>query len=102
MHEAGIHVDGLMKDQRNYQSLNPQELGREHRMVLGKHSGTGLLRQTYADLGFELEQAQLELLLQQVRRYATTNKRSPDHGQLLAFLNDLQINSADSPLLVLQ
>lgn len=102
MHEAGIHVDGLMKDRRNYQALNPEELGREHRMVLGKHSGTGFLRQTYADLGFELEQMQLEFLLQQVRRYATEHKRSPDSSQLLAFLADMNLNSIDNALLAIQ
>jgi len=96
VHEAGIHVDGLMKDKRNYQSLNPKELGREHQLVLGKHSGTRLLKQTYSELGVELNNWQLELLLQQVRRFATANKRSPDNNQLLMFLEDIQIRGLDS------
>jgi homocitrate synthase NifV len=37
-HEAGIHVDGLMKDRRNYTYLDPNLLGREHKVVMGKHS----------------------------------------------------------------
>ena len=40
-HEAGIHVDGLCKNPLNYQGFDPIEVGREHRMVLGKHSGSG-------------------------------------------------------------
>ncbi|MCG8010134.1 MAG: homocitrate synthase, partial [Candidatus Thiodiazotropha weberae] len=32
-HEAGIHVDGLMKDRRNYQGVDPAELGRDHQFV---------------------------------------------------------------------
>ena len=38
-HESGIHVDGLLKDRRNYENFAPEELGRTHRLVLGKHSG---------------------------------------------------------------
>ncbi|PKM68354.1 MAG: homoaconitate hydratase [Firmicutes bacterium HGW-Firmicutes-2] len=38
-HEAGIHVDGLIKDRRNYTYLDPAILGREHHMVMGKHFG---------------------------------------------------------------
>ncbi len=38
-HEAGIHVDGLMKDQLTYTFLAPEMLGREHSFVFGKHSG---------------------------------------------------------------
>ena len=38
-HESGIHVDGLLKDVRNYQHLDPLLLGRQNKFVLGKHSG---------------------------------------------------------------
>ncbi len=38
-HESGIHVDGLLKDQRTYQSLDPRLLGRCNEIVIGKHSG---------------------------------------------------------------
>ncbi|MEZ5671138.1 MAG: hypothetical protein R3E08_01670 [Thiotrichaceae bacterium] len=36
-HEAGIHVDGLLKDPLNYQGVDPQEVGRQHQFILGKH-----------------------------------------------------------------
>ncbi len=38
-HESGIHVDGLIKNPLNYETFSPSEVGREHRTVLGKHSG---------------------------------------------------------------
>lgn len=38
-HESGIHVDGLLKDIRTYQHLDPALLGRDNQFVLGKHSG---------------------------------------------------------------
>lgn len=42
-HEAGIHVDGLMKDQAIYTYLDPKSVGRKHRFVRGKHSGKSML-----------------------------------------------------------
>ena len=88
-HEAGIHVDGLMKDNRNYQSLCPSELGREHQFVLGKHSGTRQLVAHYQKLGIHLNQTQANALLQQVRRYATQFKRSPNRHTLMGFYSEL-------------
>ncbi len=38
-HEAGIHVDGLIKDPMTYEYLLPASVGRERQFVFGKHSG---------------------------------------------------------------
>jgi len=89
-HEAGIHVDGLLKDPRNYQGVDPAELGRGHRLVLGKHSGRGAVRRAYADLlhlDLDLEQAGRVLPL--VRRFVTLAKRPPRSGDMIGFLRDI-------------
>jgi 2-isopropylmalate synthase len=38
-HEAGIHQDGMLKDSRTYQIVDPAELGLAMTLPLGKHSG---------------------------------------------------------------
>ncbi len=88
-HEAGIHVDGLLKDRRNYQGLDPHELGREHNLVLGKHSGTQALVRAYQAMGIEPEAWQLPALLQQVRALVTRHKRAPSNSELMALLDSL-------------
>ena len=87
-HEAGIHVDGLMKDLRNYQGVDPAELGREHRFVLGKHSGSRAIVQAYAGMGVQLTRQQAESLLLQVRRFAGCHKRPPALEDLRRFYAD--------------
>lgn len=82
-HEAGIHVDGLLKDARNYQGLDPLELGRSHELILGKHSGGKMLRQVYRELNIELLDWQVPVLLQQVRVLVTATKRSPLDEELM-------------------
>lgn len=89
-HEAGIHVDGLLKDARNYQGVDPAELGRRHRLVLGKHSGTRGVRQAYAELlRLELADEQAERVLPLVRRFVTETKRSPARRDLRRFLAEI-------------
>lgn len=89
-HEAGIHVDGLLKDPLNYQGIDPAELGRTHRFVLGKHSGRHALCQAYAEqLHCELAPEQAELVLVLLRRFVTETKRSPEPGDLRRFLVEI-------------
>ncbi|MBT3093382.1 MAG: homocitrate synthase [Candidatus Thiodiazotropha endolucinida] len=84
-HEAGIHVDGLMKDRCNYQGVDPRELGRDHRFVLGKHSGSHAIIQAYAEIGMQLTRAQAESVLERVRQHAVEHKRTPNSGDLRRF-----------------
>lgn len=84
-HEAGIHVDGLLKDPLNYQGVDPIRLGRNHSFVLGKHSGTHAVCNAYAELGIQVSREQAEQLLSQVRRFVTTTKRIPSSHDLKDF-----------------
>jgi len=84
-HEAGIHVDGLIKDRLNYQGVDPNEMGRDHTLVLGKHSGTHAVQRVYANLDVSLDRQQAECILQQIRSYVTRVKRPPGEYELLDF-----------------
>lgn len=86
-HEAGIHVDGLLKDLNNYQGIDPAELGRQHRLVLGKHSGRQAIRLAYEQLlHLDIDASQAERVLPQLRRFVTETKRPPARADLRRFL----------------
>ena len=87
-HESGIHVDGLSKNPLNYQGFDPVEVGREHRVVLGKHSGSRAVRNAYAGLGIPLTDAQAQGILLRIREHATVTKRAPDGEELRLFYLD--------------
>ncbi|HET7571413.1 MAG TPA: hypothetical protein VFJ77_01955, partial [Gaiellaceae bacterium] len=53
-HEAGIHQDGMLKDPRTYQIVDPQEVGVRMTLPLGKHSGRHAFAQALAERGVEL------------------------------------------------
>lgn len=84
MHEAGIHVDGLIKNPVNYQSLDPALFGRSHRIVLGKHSGSGAVVHALAAMGIHVADEEAARVLQQVRQFAICNKRAPETTELEA------------------
>ncbi|MDP5241340.1 homocitrate synthase [Uliginosibacterium sp. 31-16] len=89
-HESGIHVDGLLKDPANYQGFDPAIVGREHRVVLGKHSGTRAVKSVFAALGRQLGDLEASLMLEMVRRFVAREKRTPDESELMLFFEGLQ------------
>ncbi len=88
-HESGLHVDGILKDPLNYQGVDPALLGREHRLVLGKHSGSAAVLRCFADMGVELSREQASLLLPGIRRFAALHKRPPSELELQGFYRSL-------------
>jgi homocitrate synthase NifV len=89
-HEAGIHVDGLLKDPHNYQSFDPAEVGRRHTLVLGKHSGTCGVIRAYDEIGLRIDEAGAQGILPRIREYAMQHKCTPDARELLRFHRQLQ------------
>ncbi len=85
-HEAGIHVDGLLKHPDNYQGFDPQEVGQQHRIVLGKHSGSRAVEVVYANLGLPLATGEAEGLLAAVRQFVAQHKHPPESADLRALL----------------
>ncbi|MDD5273408.1 MAG: homocitrate synthase [Methylovulum sp.] len=88
-HEAGIHVDGLLKDPHNYQGVDPAIVGRSHQLVLGKHSGTQGVIHAYQQLGISVNRHQAQSLLLQVRRFVSEHKQTPAACDLNRFHQNL-------------
>ncbi len=82
-HEAGIHVDGLLKDPDTYQGFDPSEVGRSHTLVVGKHSGSHGIMAAYARMGLSLSPVEARELLPDIRAFAERAKRSPADHELL-------------------
>ncbi|MCE5329942.1 2-isopropylmalate synthase [bacterium] len=60
-HEAGIHQDGMLKDRSTYEILKPEDIGLSaSKLILGKHSGRHAFVKRLEDLGFNLNEAEIE------------------------------------------
>jgi 2-isopropylmalate synthase len=80
-HEAGIHQDGMLKDVRTYQIIDPESVGVRMTLPLGKHSGRHAFARACAELGHTLEG---DVLDRAFRRF----KERADLGGLVA-LDDI-------------
>jgi homocitrate synthase NifV len=74
-HESGIHCRGLLADQRTYEAFQPEEAGHApSQFVLGRHSGTGVLRHKLETLKLSIPDELLPVLLGEIRQLAAQQK----------------------------
>ncbi|MEM2906868.1 MAG: 2-isopropylmalate synthase, partial [Candidatus Odinarchaeota archaeon] len=73
-HESGIHTDGMMKDTRMYEPFDPEIIGRKRKYVIGKHSGKSIIKNTLKELGIELAEDQLLILVDKLKTLADKDK----------------------------
>lgn len=78
-HEAGIHQDGMLKDRSTYEIMRPEDVGIPRtELVLGKHSGRHALKQKLVDLGYQLNDEQLNKVFEAFKVLADKKKEIYD------------------------
>ncbi len=87
-HEAGIHQDGMLKHEATYEIMRPETVGlKQSSLVLGKHSGRHALKVRLAELGYELDQDELDTAFQRFKDLADKKKTVTD-ADLEALMTD--------------
>jgi len=92
-HESGIHVDGLLKDQRTYQALDPRLLGRSNRIVIGKHSGLAAITALLAELQLAVNTEEAKIVLARVRQHAVEHKGAVGRETVTAIWREVRDRS---------
>jgi 2-isopropylmalate synthase len=78
-HEAGIHQDGMLKERRTYEIMQPEDVGLSRtELVLGKHSGRHALKDRVVELGYHLNDEQLNRVFEQFKALADRKKNVYD------------------------
>jgi len=92
-HEAGIHQDGMLKHAATYEIMRPEDVGiARTELVLGKHSGRHALKQRIGDLGYHLDDEQLNRVFDQFKVLADRKKNIYDAD--VEALAETQISAA--------
>jgi len=81
-HESGIHQDGLLKDARTYQIIDPADVGLRMTLPLGKHSGRHAFAKACADRGVVLAGEELNAAFRRFKLLADRG-READFDTLL-------------------
>jgi len=74
-HEAGIHVDGILKKPETYEAIKPESVGVRRRFVLGKHVGMKAVRKMLDDLKISVSDEQLKAIFNQVKYMGDKGKK---------------------------
>lgn len=87
-HESGIHQDGVLKNRLTYEIMSAQDIGlNENRLVLGKHSGRHALLKRLRELGYDLNEAELQAFFARFKELADKKKEVFDED-LIALLEE--------------
>ncbi|MBC8458955.1 MAG: 2-isopropylmalate synthase [Deltaproteobacteria bacterium] len=78
-HEAGIHQDGVLKNKMTYEIMEPQTIGlSSNRLVIGKHSGRHAFKEKLGEMGYDLNQDDLNRLFGKFKELADKRKEILD------------------------
>jgi len=92
-HESGIHVDGLLKDPRTYESFDPSMLGRVRTIVIGKHSGSAAVTAMLRQLRLPVSVEELGEIVSCVRAHAVDHKGPVSGEALTSIWRDVRASS---------
>lgn len=74
-HEAGIHQDGYLKERSTYEIMKPEAVGiPQSKLVLGKHSGRHAFKARLKELGYELNEEDLNKAFEKFKHLCDQKK----------------------------
>jgi len=78
-HESGIHQDGMLKNRETYEIMRPSDVGiQQTKIVLGRHSGRHGLKVRLDQLGYTLDEKQLDAIYERFTKLADKKKEVYD------------------------
>jgi 2-isopropylmalate synthase len=98
-HEAGIHQDGMLKNNQTYEIMTPESVGlKESTLVMGKHSGRHAFREKIKELGYDIGDNAFEDAFLRFKDLADKKKHVYDED--IEALVDDEMASADDRIKV--
>ncbi|MBN1300392.1 MAG: 2-isopropylmalate synthase [Melioribacteraceae bacterium] len=87
-HESGIHQDGMLKNRETYEIMTPDSVGvNKTKIILGRHSGRHGLKARLIELGYTIDEKELNRVYERFTKLADKKKE--------VFDDDLRILMGD-------
>ncbi len=75
-HEAGIHQHGMLASPETYEIMKPADVGmKDSQLVLGKHSGKHAVVDRARQMGYNLEEHEIDAIMKRFKALADVKKR---------------------------
>ena len=88
-HESGIHCRSLMENELSYQAFHSREIGKSTEMIIGRHSGTAIIRQILEMHNLWVSEKKVVSITEQVKAMALRKKRSLSIDELIALASNM-------------
>ena len=81
--ESGVHVDGIIKNPKNFEPYEPSKIGKQRKIIIGKFSGTKSIEFKLQELNVPYSMDKIELILDEVRSKSMKERRGLKDSELL-------------------
>ncbi|WP_297518753.1 homocitrate synthase [uncultured Clostridium sp.] len=88
-HESGIHADGAIKNPKNYEAFDPEEIGLQRQIVIGKHSGRASIVNKFHEYNINIDSDMAQRILDQVRSISVCVKRPLFDKEIVHIYQDI-------------
>lgn len=82
-HESGIHTTGMLRDTSTFEPYAPELVGGERQLLVGKHSGRGVVAHVLEVGGLNPDKYDLDHLLENARSFAVTHGRALEPAEVV-------------------
>ena len=73
-HKSGVHTNGVLKDPRTYESMDPGLIGRERKIVIDKYTGKRAVSAKLEEYGIRLSMVDLEKIVEEIKAVGDSRK----------------------------
>jgi len=73
-HKSGIHVDGVLKNPKLYEAIDPETIGAVRKIALGKHSGKAAIKHKLDQMNLIASAEKIEALRLEINEIAENRK----------------------------
>jgi len=77
-HESGIHTHGILRNPATYEPFPPELVGARRWLAVGKHAGSHGIRAKLAEMGYEVFEDQLKIIVSRVKMLGDMGRRVTD------------------------
>lgn len=87
--ESGIHADGIFKNPLNYEPFQPESVGLQRKLVIGKHSGREAIRVKLRQLDIPIDDSGLPAMSEAIRAGSIRRRRSLRDNEIIHIYRNL-------------
>ena len=91
-HKSGIHVDGVLKNPKLYEAIDPEKIGATRKIALGKHSGKAAIKYRLDQLNLSASSEKIEELRLEINRIAENRKSDLTDDDFMELYNRVVVS----------